>query len=132
MDVYMEKDDGCELYCEKCATNEMESWPDGGGESDSPQNCANCHMPLDNPLTPDGVNYVIQSVRESLQGGKGTYLIVLPCYQGTYYQDSPQVAIVRDWLRQLEWYHLPQPQSDFVSHAASWIDYQCRKAGFAV
>jgi len=30
---------------------------DGGGEADSPQHCADCKVPLENPLTADGEEY---------------------------------------------------------------------------
>jgi len=33
-------------------------YDDGGGEADSPQHCDRCCIFLENPLTPDGVNYV--------------------------------------------------------------------------
>jgi hypothetical protein len=33
-------------------------YPNGGGESDSPQHCADCREFLENPLTSDGYDYV--------------------------------------------------------------------------
>ena len=33
-------------------------YPNGGGESDSPQHCGNCGGFLENPLTSDGYRYV--------------------------------------------------------------------------
>ena len=65
------------LYCEECAA-EIRSdlvgvsradmgdsdsypqgpYPNGGGEADCPQHCDSCGIFLENPLTPDGVEYV--------------------------------------------------------------------------
>ena len=75
-----------ELWCEECAqqiivktpqtagldpSNES-SWdsddypkgpyPNGGGESDSPQHCAGCGLFLENPLTEDGRRYVREAL----------------------------------------------------------------------
>jgi hypothetical protein len=38
---------------------------DGGGEADSPQNCCVCGAFLENPLTSDGYEYVLEQVRMS-------------------------------------------------------------------
>ncbi len=40
---------------------------DGGGESDSPCHCGACGRFLENPLTPDGVDYV----RDAIASGDG-------------------------------------------------------------
>jgi hypothetical protein len=37
---------------------------DGGGESDSPQHCDHCGEFLENPLTSEGVEYVMQALLE--------------------------------------------------------------------
>lgn len=37
---------------------------DGGGESDCPQHCGGCRAFLENPLTPDGVDYVRAAVAD--------------------------------------------------------------------
>ncbi len=42
-------------------------YADGGGESDCPQHCGNCHTFLENPLTADGYEYV----QEALANGTG-------------------------------------------------------------
>ena len=34
-------------------------FPDGGGKADTPQHCDTCHVFLQNPLTADGNNYVL-------------------------------------------------------------------------
>ena len=64
------------LYCEDCANNIIASlhwskressdsddspqgpFPDGGGESDCPQHCDCCGTFLENPLTPDGDDWL--------------------------------------------------------------------------
>jgi hypothetical protein len=37
-------------------------FPDGGGEADCPQHCDHCQMFLENPLTRDGVIYVLEQL----------------------------------------------------------------------
>ena len=39
-------------------------FPDGGGEADTPQHCDICHMFLENPLTSDGMQYVLEALDE--------------------------------------------------------------------
>jgi len=39
-------------------------YPDGGGESDSPEYCHGCQVFLENPLTGDGEDYVREAVLE--------------------------------------------------------------------
>lgn len=39
-------------------------YPDGGGEADTPQHCDICHMFLENPLTGDGMQYVLEALDE--------------------------------------------------------------------
>lgn len=79
MDVYVYCAD---IYCEDCGlaikaelkktddTGDSGDYPqgpysDGGGESDCPQHCGDCHTFLENPLTSDGYDYV----REAAAGG---------------------------------------------------------------
>lgn len=42
---------------------------EGGGESDSPAHCAECHLFLENPLARDGIEYVAGTVLRDLRGG---------------------------------------------------------------
>ena len=95
------------LYCSKCAREikrevkaewkakmgdepfdddgDSEGYPegpyeDGGGESDSPAHCDQCHVFLENSLTRDGEKYVIESVRrakEKLKNGEWPSPVVL-------------------------------------------------------
>lgn len=44
-------------------------YDDGGGEADCPQHCARCHVFLDNPLTTDGVKYVIEQFTDFILNG---------------------------------------------------------------
>jgi hypothetical protein len=37
---------------------------DGGGESDTPAHCCQCHTFLENPLTGDGYEYVLEQLRD--------------------------------------------------------------------
>lgn len=41
-------------------------YPDGGGEADTPQHCDGCNTFLENPLTPDGVAYVLEAARNRI------------------------------------------------------------------
>jgi len=45
---------------------------DAGGESDCPQNCADCGTYLAAPLTSAGVQYIIDYLAEALQRGRTT------------------------------------------------------------
>lgn len=55
-----------DIYCEDCATPNMDGpHADGGGETDTPQHCGECHVFLENPLTSEGVKYVRESHRDN-------------------------------------------------------------------
>lgn len=41
---------------------------DGGGEADTPQHCDGCSAFLENPLTQDGMNYVVDKLMEHARG----------------------------------------------------------------
>ena len=43
-------------------------YPHGGGEADTPQHCEACGVFLENPLTPDGDNYVREKANEHDEG----------------------------------------------------------------
>jgi hypothetical protein len=44
-------------------------YPNGGGEADSPQHCDACGVFLENPLTPDGYQYVDEAIaRHAIDG----------------------------------------------------------------
>ncbi len=88
MDAYVYQ---AELYCEECAdkilctlpmgddvrlSDDSEVQPqgpyaDGGGESDSPQHCAQCGVFLENPLTQDGYAYVRECIADTRSTGHG-------------------------------------------------------------
>ena len=71
------------LVCERCARRmdrcksrgsdaPLEGpFPHGGGEADSPHHCEECGIFLDNPLTLDGVDYVIECLQDYLRDGRG-------------------------------------------------------------
>ena len=44
-------------------------YPDGGGESDSPDHCDDCRGFLENPLTDDGIAYVVEELNEFYRFG---------------------------------------------------------------
>jgi hypothetical protein len=89
MNAYIYRAD---LYCEKCATaikteidnapmrplTYMDSehfpqgpYPNGGGEADSPQHCGRCGLFLENPLTTDGEQYVLDTFSAYAHFGRG-------------------------------------------------------------
>lgn len=61
------------LYCEGCAHDPTKHsvqeklrmrgpYPDGGGPADRPEYCDGCERFLQNPLTPEGLEYVREQV----------------------------------------------------------------------
>ena len=97
---------------------------DGGGESDCPQHCSCCGVPLENPLTSDGVNYVLESIRESLaeaveKGRAQTWSRIMPL-KGTAEEDQVwlhgkrHVDIVREWAQQIQNYSLEKDERAIV------------------
>ena len=71
------------LFCEECAmefmvelgnegrpdTGDSDDFPqgpygEGGGEADTPNHCDGCGLFLENSLTTDGENYVVEAVNE--------------------------------------------------------------------
>ena len=76
-------------------SNEFPKGPfsDGGGESDSPQHCGECHCPLNNDLTHDGVKYVVEYLKEFCEGSGGSG------------------EVLDGWARQLNDYELDEEQT---------------------
>lgn len=69
--------------CMTPATGPKGPYGEGGGEADSPQHCDHCGEFLDNPLTGDGENYVIDAFREYVDTGRGN-LEVLQAWRDAY------------------------------------------------
>jgi len=116
MDAYVIPE-GCELLCEDCAPAGAEGYPEGGGEADSPAHCAVCHQPFDNPLTSDGVEYVLEANRDSI-GDAADWDTVKYSDESNpdyYYEGSPRYAVVRDWAKQLRSYDLSKWDGWLVS-----------------
>ncbi|MEO2122444.1 MAG: hypothetical protein ABGY10_03870 [bacterium] len=111
-DAYIEPE-GCEFFCEDCAPEGAEGYPDGGGEADTPQHCSGCHCPLDNPLTEYGVQYVVEAVKESLAAGNYTMMCGTP-YKGGWFEGSRHCEIVRGWAEQVQNYNLSDADADTV------------------
>ena len=84
MEAYIYQAD---IYCTDCArkysqlqiligekdTGNSDQFPqgpyeNGGGESDYPQHCGNCHVFMENSLTSDGEDYVIAAAKDALGG----------------------------------------------------------------
>ena len=51
-------------------------FPEGGGEADCPQHCDNCGKFLENPLTSDGVEYIMSAVADWLLTGAGSGSVI--------------------------------------------------------
>lgn len=81
MDAYIYQ---ANIYCADCAqaiakdlidscyeiTDDSETFPqgpysNGGGEADTPQHCGDCGLFLENPLTVDGYQYVLEAMGNS-------------------------------------------------------------------
>ncbi len=107
-----------DIYCDECGqkieaslikpTEELwdsddypNSFPDNE-ESDSPQHCAACLRPIETTLTPDGIKLVLAAVKTEFQNELRWE--INDCYKGTYYEDSPHIAIVADWVEQIRHY----------------------------
>lgn len=79
--------------------------PDGGGEADTPQHCATCLIPLGNPLTPDGVEYVLDALGSAMSDEGSPGNIDLECevkaWDGTYYEGCMRVEMLLDWADQV-------------------------------
>ena len=114
----------CEFLCLKCAGDvpDSECYDMDSEESDCPQHCAQCHEPLDNPLTTDGVAYVLEAIRDSLRAGRADRNTVHECYNGTHYAGSRHCEIVRDWAEQIRWYSLSDRDESLVAHYLSWTE----------
>jgi hypothetical protein len=140
MDAYMYQ---AELYCPECADKikerldaegarpndpadessfDSDDYPkgpyaDGGGESDSPENCAGCHIWLENPLTDDGVEHVLEMAEHEISRGPEAYNRIMPA-KGTReaaddfsrWHGLPHKAIVLEWLQDLTGYALTGEQ----------------------
>ena len=82
-----------DIYCEECGTDiafrtakpdypkpwDTNDFPMAvdNEESDCPEHCASCQVFLENPLTKDGQDYVLEAVWEAAVDGKGLKDIVL-------------------------------------------------------
>ena len=115
MEAYFDSESG-EFYCEVCCDDNYEEEFITKDETDTPVNCTSCHGPLDFPLTPEGVQYVIETARGALELGPTEYLKVYSCYTGTFYENCPHVDIVLDWIKDIQNYTgLSEEDETFIS-----------------
>lgn len=108
------------LYCEACAadletrltvppganlddesTYNSDAYPKGpyaygGGESDTPNHCDACGVFLENPLTPDGDEYVREQIRLKV-APPGTR--ELSWSETAYLADEIGKSVIADWIR---------------------------------
>lgn len=102
MKAHWHSPDG-EPLCEEHAEGEGDL---ASNEVDAPHNCSACSRPCAYTLTTEGVEYVIEKIRETLDEGPDEWN--RPCQGGTasYYHGSRHVEIVRDWAADLKTYGL--------------------------
>lgn len=95
--------ENCAVYCDDCAPDiEPEAMPQ---ECDCPQNCESCGSPVEYSLTSDGVEYVMEHVRDALRNGLDTTTVGTRSEaEPEYYRGMPHCSIVGDWARDLKWY----------------------------
>jgi hypothetical protein len=109
----------CDEYCEDCLPvhEDHEEVDYDCGEQDTPANCCVCHKPLEYSLTSDGVKYVLESIRESLNKSEEDRNKVHNCYDNTWYENCRHVEIVRDWANNLKWYGgLSEEEEELIDH----------------
>ena len=95
------------LFCPDCARDVMrrlpakaddsDAWPQGpyphgGGEADAPQHCDKCGVFLENPLTPEGGEYVEALAAEHDTPG-------LSWAEIADRADAGGAAVLADWIR---------------------------------
>lgn len=140
MNVYMYAAD---LWCEECAAAIQDRLDGEGAEdtgdsgdypqdvshldsaSDSPDNCGGCHRPLENPLTAEGIEYVVEHVRERLAEG------VAPGdwrWEEGYYKGMDRNAVLRDWAGELCLADLSPKDAKTVSLFLFWTRPEREKA----
>lgn len=106
-------------YCEDHAPIDSQDCSDS--EVDCPQHCAECDYPLDYSLTSDGVQYVLEAIRESLKVGRKARNTIHDVYQGGWYAGSRHCEIVREWAEKLKWYGgLSNREESLIDHYLSW------------
>lgn len=94
------------------------------GECDTPCHCGNCGQPIDHTLTEDGIRYVLESIRESIeeavaQGRESTWDRIMPMKgtaeeTHTWWHDSRHVEIVRGWAEEIRNYNLDPGEKAIV------------------
>jgi hypothetical protein len=100
-----------DVYCEYCLPVNT-GHPEvccASGESDTPQHCCGCHQPLEYSLTSDGVEYVMEYLRESLEKGPDEWNVIRKDHgedDKDYYKGCRAIEVERDWAGQLQWYGL--------------------------
>lgn len=120
-----------EFYCTDCAEGIIdptrECVEDGGGEGDVPTNCAGCGVFLENPLTQDGVKYVLEKCEEWLTRPESERDRIRPA-EGTaeetqtHYKGSKAVQVVLDWATDLKGYSLDRVQRRILTRFFTYCD----------
>lgn len=104
-------------YCGECMEPPEGTFASvGDNECDSPQHCQICRRPVPYSLTSDGVNYVVEKLKESLQDRDGLRSEI--CWDlppGDYYLGSKGWAVLRDWALELHGYGLEPDQKEIVN-----------------
>lgn len=115
MDIYC---DGSDFFCGQCGDESWDCYDSDYEACDYPVHCANCHMPLNNQLTTDGVQCVLEAIKEELQESRETRNSKATHWElNDYYYRCNRCAVVYDWAKQLKWYSL----SDHDERIVDWF-----------
>ena len=105
------------------------TWGDGGGEADAPQHCGICGLFLFNPLTKEGMDYLVEVVKANLNGERGNPDVIGEWLE--WYDVS--ISVIHRSHCGMEW------EEDYGLHsvkdardAAAAAINQYRKSGFPV
>jgi len=111
-------------YPEPFDTDDFPMLVSDAGECDTPCHCGTCGQPIDHTLTSEGVEYVLGSIRESIEeavarGRESTWDRIMPM-KGTgeetllWWHGARHVEIVRDWAKDLRNYSLESAERAIV------------------
>lgn len=88
-------------------------------ESDTPMHCSACGIPLGNPLTDAGIEYVVRAIAKEWARGPDLEGRRAQSANGpAWYVESPGGSVVADWARDLEL----GPMQCLADDVAQWVD----------
>lgn len=97
--------------------------------TDSPQHCGGCHVPLDNPLTDEGLLYVLEAIEEAMTGPESERNRIMPkpgtgedCESFAYWHGSRHVDILRGWAEKARDCALACEESTTIDCFLRWTE----------